>query len=127
MNMFASIASSAPPPGWENLPFDATKCPVRDVLDHIGDKWSLLILLTLVPGPTRFSAIQRAVPDISKRMLTQTLSCVLKRNGMHWSHGVYLNQTIREVEYAARTLGESLLVPVMHLLSRASSHHDEVC
>lgn len=123
MNMFASIASSAPPPGWENLPFDATKCPVRDVLDHIGDKWSLLILLTLVPGPTRFSAIQRAVPDISKRMLTQTLRH-LERNGMI-GRTVYPTKPPR-VEYALAALGESLLVPVMHLLKWASTHHDEV-
>ncbi len=70
-----------PPPSSLEGPFDATKCPVRDVLDQIGDKWTLLILLTLIPGPSRFSAIQRAVPDISKRMLTQTLRN-LERNGM---------------------------------------------
>lgn len=75
-----AIALFPPPPSLEG-PFDATKCPVRDVLDQIGDKWTLLILLTLIPGPSRFSAIQRAVPDISKRMLTQTLRN-LERNGM---------------------------------------------
>jgi HxlR-like helix-turn-helix len=47
--------------------------PVRDVLDRIGDKWSTLIVVTLANGPHRFSAVQRAIPDISKRMLTQTL------------------------------------------------------
>lgn len=123
MNMFASIASSAPPPGWENLPFDATKCPVRDVLDHIGDKWSLLILLTLVPGPTRFSAIQRAVPDISKRMLTQTLLLVVWLDRLCDQSFHYAQDA---VEYALAPLGESLLVPVMHLLKWASTHHDEV-
>ncbi|MCD8458072.1 winged helix-turn-helix transcriptional regulator [Xylella taiwanensis] len=123
MNMFASLASLAPPPNWENLPFDATQCPVRDVLDHIGDKWTLLILLTLVPEPTRFSAIQRAVPDISKRMLTQTLRH-LERNGMI-NRKVYPTKPPR-VDYALAPLGESLLVPVMQLLNWASTHHDEV-
>ena len=49
------------------------ECAVRDVLDRIGDKWSTLILGTLAAGPHRFSAVQRAIPDISKRMLTQTV------------------------------------------------------
>ncbi|MEA3104401.1 MAG: hypothetical protein QOF74_8641, partial [Caballeronia mineralivorans] len=40
------------------------QCPVRDVLDRIGDKWSTLILVTLANGPHRFSAVQRAIPDI---------------------------------------------------------------
>ena len=48
-------------------------CPVRDVLDRLGDKWSTLILVTLSKGPQRFNALARAVPDISRRMLTETL------------------------------------------------------
>jgi DNA-binding HxlR family transcriptional regulator len=64
-------------PKW---PFDP-QCPVRDVLDRIGDKWSTLILVTLANGPHRFSAVQRAIPDISKRMLTQTFHD-LERDGM---------------------------------------------
>ncbi|HHW4678570.1 MAG TPA: winged helix-turn-helix transcriptional regulator [Xylella sp.] len=123
MNMFASLASLAPASDWENLPIDAQKCPVRDVLDHIGDKWTLLILFTLVPGPTRFSAIQRTVPDISKRMLTQTLRH-LERNGMI-HRKVYATKPPK-VEYALTPLGSSLLTPVTQLLRWASTHHDEV-
>lgn len=48
-------------------------CPVRDVLDHIGDKWSTLILLTLGSENHRFGELKRAIPDISQRMLTQSL------------------------------------------------------
>jgi DNA-binding HxlR family transcriptional regulator len=57
------------------------QCPVRDVLDRIGDKWSTLILVTLANGPHRFSAVQHAIPDISKRMLTQTFRD-LERDGL---------------------------------------------
>ena len=64
-------------PKWSYDP----QCPVRDVLDRIGDKWSTLILVTLANGPHRFSAVQRAIPDISKRMLTQTFRD-LQRDGL---------------------------------------------
>ena len=58
---------------WQAEGVDATNCPVRDVLDRIGDKWSVLILMMLAREPKRFSALNKAVGDISKRMLTQTL------------------------------------------------------
>ena len=48
-------------------------CPVRDVLQRIGDKWSILIILTLASEPRRFGQLRRCIPDISQRMLTQTL------------------------------------------------------
>ena len=57
------------------------KCPVRDVLDRIGDKWSVLILKNLEEGPRRFGALRRMIGDISQRMLTQTLRD-LQRDGL---------------------------------------------
>lgn len=50
-------------------------CPIRNVLARISDKWSLLILYTLSlhDKPVRFKELQRAVPDISQKMLTTTL------------------------------------------------------
>ncbi|MEB1939703.1 helix-turn-helix domain-containing protein [Xanthomonas campestris pv. campestris] len=117
-----AIALFPPPPSLEG-PFDATKCPVRDVLDQIGDKWTLLILLTLIPGPSRFSAIQRAVPDISKRMLTQTLRN-LERNGMI-TRKVYATKP-PSVEYALAKLGVALLGPVSQLLNWAGEHHANI-
>ncbi|MBB5866339.1 DNA-binding HxlR family transcriptional regulator [Xanthomonas arboricola] len=96
---------------------------MRDVLDQIGDKWTMLILLTLIPGPSRFSAIQRAVPDISKRMLTQTLRN-LERNGMI-TRKVYATKP-PSVEYALSKLGVALLVPVYQLLNWATENHATV-
>lgn len=51
------------------------QCPVRNVIARIGDRWSILILLTLEPAaaPMRFKDIQAAIPDISQKMLTRTL------------------------------------------------------
>lgn len=62
------------------LEFDVDLCPIRDVIDHIGDKWSILILTGLKTGMMRFSEIKRAIPDISQRMLTKTLRS-LERDG----------------------------------------------
>lgn len=51
------------------------QCPVRNVLYHIGDRWSLLVLLALhdKAGTMRFSDLCRAIPDVSQKMLTSTL------------------------------------------------------
>ncbi|MEA9482183.1 helix-turn-helix domain-containing protein [Xanthomonas campestris] len=118
-----AIALFPPPPYLQGMPFDATQCPVRDVLDQIGDKWTMLILLTLIPGPSRFSAIQRAVPDISKRMLTQTLRN-LERNGMI-TRKVYATKP-PSVEYALSKLGMALLDPISQLLNWAGEHHASI-
>ena len=77
---FADARNGASEERRAKWPFDPD-CPVRDVLDRIGDKWSMLILVTLANGPHRFSAALRAIPDISKRMLTQTFRD-LERDGL---------------------------------------------
>lgn len=59
-----------------NKPFDELypTCPIRNVLSRIGDKWSLLVILTLnAGGVIRFKELQRQIPDISQKMLTVTL------------------------------------------------------
>ena len=96
------------------------QCPVRDVLDRIGDKWSTLILTTLAKGPHRFSAMQRAVPDISKRMLTQTFRD-LERDGL-------ITRTVfptkpPSVEYRLTPLGETILEPLAFLVRWADRSH----
>ena len=49
-------------------------CPVRDVLSRLGDKWSMLVLITLnANGTMRFSDIHKTIGDVSQRMLTVTL------------------------------------------------------
>jgi DNA-binding HxlR family transcriptional regulator len=48
-------------------------CPVRRVLRLIGDKWTPIVLYCLSDGVWRFSDLQRGIPDISKKMLTQVL------------------------------------------------------
>lgn len=108
---------------WQGAAFDPARCPVRDVLDRMGDKWSMLILITLAPRPRRFSEVQRAVPDISKRMLTQTLRH-LERDGMISRH-VFPTKP-PSVEYRLSPLGDSLLGPLAGLVEWAESRHARI-
>lgn len=102
---------------------DMANCPVRDVLGRIGDKWSLLILIALSHRPHRFSALQREVGDISKRMLTQSLR-MLERDGLV-SRRVFPTKP-PSVEYALTALGEAALVPVAALVDWAAGAHDQI-
>src|SRR3984957_21094963 len=88
-------------------------CPVRDVLDRIGDKWSILMIMTLATGPPRFSELRRAIRDISKRMLTQTLRD-LERDGLVTRH--VFPTTPPSVEYRLAPPGETLLEPMATLI-----------
>lgn len=102
---------------------DAACCPVRDVLDVIGDRWSLLALTTLSSGTLRFTQLKRAIGDISQRMLAQTLR-TLERDG-YLSRKVY--PTIPpKVEYTLTPLGRSLLGRLEPLIEWASANHSRV-
>jgi DNA-binding HxlR family transcriptional regulator len=105
---------------WQGLGFDPACCPVRDVLDHIGDKWTTLILIALAATPRRFSELRRAVPDISKRMLAQTLR-ELERDGMV-TRRVFPTKP-PSVEYRLSPLGLSALGPLAALVEWAESSH----
>jgi DNA-binding HxlR family transcriptional regulator len=100
--------------------FDASRCPVRDVLAHIGDKWATLILLTLGERPARFGALRRALPDISQRMLTQTLRD-LQRDGL--IRRKVFATVPPSVEYSLTPLGLSLIAPIVALVQWADEHH----
>ena len=108
---------------WQAEGVDASNCPVRDVLDRIGDKWSVLILMMLAREPKRFSALNKAVGDISKRMLTQTLRA-LQRDGLV-ERTVYPTTPPR-VDYRLTDLGRSSLQPLAGLIVWADKRHDDI-
>ncbi len=88
-------------------------CPVRNVLDQIGDKWSTLLLMTLAERSHRFGELRRAVRDISQRMLTQTLRH-LQRDGLVSRH---VHPTVPpSVEYRLTPVGHSLMEPLASLV-----------
>lgn len=99
-------------------------CPIRDVLDRIGDQWSLLVLVTLEPGTLRFNELGRAIDDISKQMLSKTLK--------HLEQDGFIQRTLYaevppRVEYQLTALGRSFLVPMKQLVAWADSHHQSIC
>ncbi len=108
---------------WQALGLDAERCPIRDVLDRLGDKWTSLILIALGVRARRFSELQRAVPDISKRMLTQTLRD-LERDGLITRH-VFPTKP-PSVEYRLSSLGETLLEPLASLVTWAERTHASI-
>ncbi|MFD9897864.1 winged helix-turn-helix transcriptional regulator [Mesorhizobium sp. UC22_110] len=96
-------------------------CPIREVLDRVGDTWSILVILNLQPASMRFNALKRAIEGISQRMLTVTLRS-LERDGL-------VSRTVRpttppEVEYALTELGQSLAVPIAALGAWAAGNRD---
>jgi DNA-binding HxlR family transcriptional regulator len=98
-------------------------CPVRDVLDRLGDRWTLLVLMQLRDGTLRFTALKRQIGDISQRMLAQTLR-QLEYDGLV---NRKLYPTIPpKVEYSLTELGQSMLKPVGGLIEWASENHDAV-
>ena len=108
---------------WQAQGLDAVRCPVRNVLDHIGDKWTTLVLISLAQGPRRFSAVRRATPDISKRMLTQTLRG-LERDGLI-TRKVYPTKP-PSVEYALSPSGLSVMEPLAALVTWAEAQFPEI-
>jgi DNA-binding HxlR family transcriptional regulator len=96
---------------------------VRQVLDRIGDKWSVLVIANLHDGAKRYSHLHEAVPGISQRMLTLTLS-QLSQDGLI-TRTAYAEVPPR-VEYALTPLGESLLDPVSSLIRWASANFGTV-
>ena len=98
-------------------------CGIREVLDRIGDKWSVLVVVELAAGVRRFRQLQRAVPGISQRMLTLTVRR-LERDGL-LTRSVY--PTVPpQVEYELTEMGRSLHVQVRGLADWAAAHRDAV-
>ncbi|WP_175691182.1 winged helix-turn-helix transcriptional regulator [Burkholderia anthina] len=99
-------------------------CPIRDVLDRIGDQWSLLVLEALSGGTLRFNELGRAIGDVSKQMLSRTLKR-LEQDGFV-SRTLYAEVPPR-VEYALTELGRSFLAPMHAMIRWADEHHRAIC
>ncbi|WP_186259899.1 winged helix-turn-helix transcriptional regulator [Burkholderia gladioli] len=99
---------------------DAGGClATREILDRIGDKWSLYIVATLANGPRRFNELKRGIDGISQRMLTLTLRG-LERDGLI-TRTMYPTIPPR-VDYELTDMGRTLLKPVMALVNWASEN-----
>ena len=92
-------------------------CPVRNVLDRVGDKWSILVITILGEnGTLRFNELNAVIGTISQKMLTVTLK-TLEADGLI-SRKIY-PQVPPHVEYSLTPLGESLLPAMSSLVEWA--------
>lgn len=96
---------------------------VRDLIDRIGDKWSLLIIGMLRTGQQRFGELQCRIPGISQRMLTLKLRS-LERDGL-------ITRTVHaevppRVEYELTEMGQTLIEPALGLALWAVKHQPAI-
>lgn len=96
---------------------------IREVLDRIGDKWSLLVIVTLAEGTLRFTELQRHIPGISQRMLTLTVR-QLERDGL-------VGRTVHaevppRVEYELTDTGRTLIAPSAALAQWAIANYPSI-
>ena len=105
-------------------PDEATVCgAMGDILNRIGDKWSVMVVGRLKGGTMRFSQLRRAIDGVSQRMLTLTLRN-LERDGLV-TRTVYAEIPPR-VEYTLTDMGRTLTGPIGALWDWAAEHQDEV-
>lgn len=111
-------------PSHSEITHSPDSCPaVREVLNRVGDKWSVQVVRLLGDGPKRFSELRRTIEGISQRMLTLTLRG-LERDGL-------ITRTVEptippKVEYDLTALGQTLLVPVMALAQWALDNRTQI-
>ncbi len=103
---------------------NADKCPVRNVIDRLGDKWSVLVLMLLEEAQVlRFNEIFGYIQTISQKMLAVTLKS-LEADGLV-KRTVY-PQIPPKVEYELTERGRSLLPHLHQLVSWANNNMDEI-
>lgn len=99
------------------------QCPVRNVMDVVSGRWSTLLIMALAERSYRYGELKRLVPDISQRMLTQTLQ-ELQRDG-------YIDRRVFPtkppgVEYSITKLGRSMYSALSHLIDWSESNIGDV-
>ena len=99
-------------------------CPIRNVLDRISDKWSLLVLCTLGRSETmRYKDLVAAIPDISHKMLTNTLKRLEQDHFI--SRRAYAEIPPR-VEYSLTEIGKSLMPTIQQMIDWAQQHFEYI-
>ena len=99
-------------------------CPIRNILARVGDKWSLLVLYTLQhKEPLRFKQLQREMPDISQKSLTQTLR-ILEEDG--FVHREVFAEVPPRVEYRLTERGLSFLPVIDNLIGWAAANMEQI-
>lgn len=99
-------------------------CPVRDILNRFGDKWSILVMVQLYRHRVlRFSAIAKNIPDLSQRMLAVTLR-TLEADGL--VKRIVYPEVPPRVEYQLTAMGESLMPLIRNMVEWARKNKAEI-
>jgi DNA-binding HxlR family transcriptional regulator len=98
-------------------------CGSRQALELISDKWTALIVYSLVDGPRRHGELRRTVDGISQKMLTQTLRR-MEAEGL--VEREVLDRVPPHVEYSLTPLGRTLEKPLVAICEWAMEHLDEL-
>lgn len=101
----------------------AAKCPTRQLLDRMSDKWVVLVLSLLEDGPKRFSVLKREIDGISQKMLSQTLRA-LEQDGL-LTRRVFPTVPVT-VEYELTGLGQSLNIALTPMIDWAVANMNRV-
>lgn len=101
----------------------SAQCPTRQILDRVGDKWAVLILLLVRREPMRFNALRRSIEGISQKMLSQVLKS-LERDGLIRRRAIATVPVT--VEYSITPLGATLASAVDPLRDWAEANLKEV-
>jgi DNA-binding HxlR family transcriptional regulator len=118
MNSRFSSPSARPPQS------NAEECrALAQIIDRIGDKWTVMVLGHLSEGTHRFNELMRMIPGISHRMLTLTLRGA-ECDGL--VQRTAFATVPPRVEYALTPLGHTLKEPISMLAGWARSHRDEI-
>ncbi|MFE9655631.1 winged helix-turn-helix transcriptional regulator [Micromonospora sp. NPDC006431] len=98
-------------------------CEVRQILDRVADKWSLLVIALLDRRSLRFTELRRMIDGISQRMLARTLRH-LERDGLV-SRTVHPTVPPR-VDYELTALGATLHETIRTLVTWTETHQNEI-
>ena len=110
--------------GWDARQWDTREdCEVRQILDRIADKWSLLAVALLESRSMRFTELSRAIDGISQRMLTHTLR-QLERDGL--VHRTVHATVPPRVDYELTPLGRTLHETIRALVAWTEEHQQEI-
>lgn len=107
----------------ESGPCGGDHCGIKELLERLGDRWSLLILVELHSGPRRFSDLLRAVPGLSQRMLT-VCTRNLMRDGLI-ARTVYPTAP-PQVEYALTARSDGLATAILAMAAWARDNHADI-
>lgn len=100
--------------GWQRGNVMAADCPSRMILQHMTSRWGTLVMITLLTGTHRFSALRRQIGGVSERMLAQTLQ-LLESDGMIERHA--FDVVPPHVEYCLTPMGRQAATHLLALTS----------